>query len=177
MQINTYSRSSTIFPCFEKMTINIHNGKKFLPLTIQEHHLGSKFGKFVFTRKFVGHKKEGRKVVYKKKKYTPKQNFKNVLITKKKLYNKVKFINLFKVKPKKILKSKSKPMPMYTKFVPISTSTPISKPLAFILNSTMPISKSLAKALGLVPISKTKSKPVKPVASFLKSKSNINSKV
>jgi small subunit ribosomal protein S19 len=93
MQIKTHSRSSTIFPCFEKMTIHVYNGKKFLPLLIQEHHLGLKFGEFIFTRKFSGHKKDGRKVVYKKKKNTPRSYFFHEINSKNILNNKLKYIN------------------------------------------------------------------------------------
>lgn len=96
MQIKTYSRSSTIFPCFQKLTIYVHNGKKFIPITIEEHHIGFKFGEFIFTRKFSGHKKQGRKVVYKKKKYKAKSYFSCIYFKKNKLYNKLKYIKKIK---------------------------------------------------------------------------------
>jgi len=100
MKIKTYNRASTIFPFLHKLTIFVYNGKKFLPLAIEEHHIGYKLGEFIFTRKFLGHKKEGRKVVYKKKKRSVKRYFRSIYKTKNILFKKIKYAPAPDVIPK-----------------------------------------------------------------------------
>lgn len=55
----TMSRNSMVLPVFLGKTIQIHNGKFFLPSSINEGMLGSKLGEFCFTRS---------RNIYKKKK-------------------------------------------------------------------------------------------------------------
>ena len=36
-------------------TLNVHDGRKFIPVFIQENMVGHKLGEFALTRKFGGH--------------------------------------------------------------------------------------------------------------------------
>ena len=51
--LKTWSRSSTIFP-----TIAVHDGRKHVPVYIQEDMVGHKLGEFAPTRTFRGHRKD-----------------------------------------------------------------------------------------------------------------------
>jgi small subunit ribosomal protein S19 len=53
--IKTWSRSSTIFPEMVGHTINVYNGKIFIPVYITEAIVGHKLGEFAPTRRFTGH--------------------------------------------------------------------------------------------------------------------------
>ena len=53
--IKTWSRNSTIIPEFIGQKFEIHNGKKFIPITISEEMIGHKLGEFAPTRQFLGH--------------------------------------------------------------------------------------------------------------------------
>ena len=53
--IKTWSRRSTVLPEFVGLKFEIHNGKKFIPITISDEMVGHKLGEFVPTRQFVGH--------------------------------------------------------------------------------------------------------------------------
>ena len=53
--IKTWSRRSTIIPDFVGVTFLIHNGKKFISITISEDMVGHKLGEFSPTRQFHGH--------------------------------------------------------------------------------------------------------------------------
>ena len=53
IQIKTYSRASTIYPDFLGFTINVYNGKIFIPVSITEEKLGRKLGEFSPTRKYT----------------------------------------------------------------------------------------------------------------------------
>ena len=53
--IKTWSRKSTIIPEFVGHSFLIHNGKKFIPITISEDMVGHKLGEFAPTRQFAGH--------------------------------------------------------------------------------------------------------------------------
>jgi small subunit ribosomal protein S19 len=53
--IKTWSRSSTIVPEFVGLKFEIHNGKKFIPITISDEMVGHKLGEFAPTRQFLGH--------------------------------------------------------------------------------------------------------------------------
>tara|TARA_B100000029_G_C17228264_1_gene834375 strand:+ start:81 stop:389 length:309 start_codon:yes stop_codon:yes gene_type:complete len=53
--IKTWSRKSTIIPDFVGHSFLIHNGKKFIPITISEDMVGHKLGEFAPTRQFAGH--------------------------------------------------------------------------------------------------------------------------
>ena len=53
--INTWSRRSTIIPQFIGLTFGGHNGKKFLPVLINEDMVGQKLGEYSPTRTYYGH--------------------------------------------------------------------------------------------------------------------------
>lgn len=53
--IKTYSRASTIIPEMIGITINVHNGKAFIPVYVSENMIGHKLGEFAPTRLFRGH--------------------------------------------------------------------------------------------------------------------------
>lgn len=53
--IKTWSRSSTIYPDFVGHTINVHNGKKHVPVYCTSDMVGHKLGEFAPTRSFKGH--------------------------------------------------------------------------------------------------------------------------
>ena len=53
--IKTWSRRSTILPQFVGLTFNVYNGKKFVPVSINEDMVGMKLGEFAPTRYFPGH--------------------------------------------------------------------------------------------------------------------------
>ena len=55
--IQTWSRRSTIFPNMIGHTIAVHDGRKFIPIFIQENMVGHKLGEFALTRTFRGHVK------------------------------------------------------------------------------------------------------------------------
>ncbi|NLE46677.1 MAG: 30S ribosomal protein S19 [Chloroflexi bacterium] len=53
--IRTWSRSSTIFPHMIGHTIAVHDGRRHVPIHIEEDMVGHKLGEFVPTRTFRGH--------------------------------------------------------------------------------------------------------------------------
>ena len=53
--VQTWSRSSTIFPEFVGHTIGVYDGHKFIPVYVTEDMVGHKLGEFAPTRKFGGH--------------------------------------------------------------------------------------------------------------------------
>jgi small subunit ribosomal protein S19 len=53
--IKTWSRRSTIIPDMVGMTIAVHNGRKFIPVFVNENMVGHKLGEFSPTRTFKGH--------------------------------------------------------------------------------------------------------------------------
>jgi small subunit ribosomal protein S19 len=53
--IKTYSRASTIIPEMVGLTIEVHNGKNFIPVYITENLVGHKLGEFSPTRLYRGH--------------------------------------------------------------------------------------------------------------------------
>ena len=53
--IKTWSRRSTILPQFVGLTFNVHNGHKFIPVSVNEDMVGHKLGEFAPTRSFPGH--------------------------------------------------------------------------------------------------------------------------
>jgi small subunit ribosomal protein S19 len=53
--IKTWSRRSTILPEFIDLTFAVHNGKKFIPVYINDGRVGHKLGEFAPTRTFYGH--------------------------------------------------------------------------------------------------------------------------
>ena len=53
--VQTWSRRSTITPDFVGVTLNVHNGKTFVPVHVTENMVGHKLGEFAITRNFKGH--------------------------------------------------------------------------------------------------------------------------
>lgn len=53
--IKTWSRRSTILPEFVGITFNVHNGKKFIPVVVNEDMVGDKLGAYSPTRTYFGH--------------------------------------------------------------------------------------------------------------------------
>lgn len=53
--LNTWSRRSTITPDFVGLTVNVHNGKTFVPVYVTENMVGHKLGEFSPTRLFKSH--------------------------------------------------------------------------------------------------------------------------
>jgi small subunit ribosomal protein S19 len=53
--IKTHNRKLIIVPRMVGMTINIHNGKDFVPVKIIEEMIGHRLGEFAMTRKKVEH--------------------------------------------------------------------------------------------------------------------------
>ncbi len=53
--IKTWARASTITPSMVGLKFQIHNGKDFPEVLIDENMVGHKLGEFSLTRKFVGH--------------------------------------------------------------------------------------------------------------------------
>lgn len=53
--IKTWSRRSTIFPSFIGYTFAVYDGRKHVPVFVQEDMVGHKLGEFVPTRTFHGH--------------------------------------------------------------------------------------------------------------------------
>ena len=53
--IKTWSRRSTILPQFVGVNFAVHNGKKFISVSVTEGMVGHKFGEFAPTRTFFGH--------------------------------------------------------------------------------------------------------------------------
>jgi small subunit ribosomal protein S19 len=53
--IRTWSRRSTILPQFVGLTFGVHNGRKFIPVMVNENMVGHKFGEFSPTRTYYGH--------------------------------------------------------------------------------------------------------------------------
>ena len=53
--IKTWSRRSTIMPQFVGLTFGVHNGHKFIPVSVSEEMVGHKLGEFSPTRTYYGH--------------------------------------------------------------------------------------------------------------------------
>ena len=53
--IKTWSRRSTIVPEFVGLNFLVHNGKKFVPVYVNENMVGHKLGEFAPTRTYFGH--------------------------------------------------------------------------------------------------------------------------
>ncbi len=53
--VRTWSRASTIFPEMVGHTIAVYDGRKHVPVFIQEQMVGHKLGEFAPTRTFRGH--------------------------------------------------------------------------------------------------------------------------
>ena len=59
--VKVWSRSSTIFPEFVGHTIAVHDGRKHVPVYIQEDMVGHKLGEFAPTRTYRGHVNDDKK--------------------------------------------------------------------------------------------------------------------
>ena len=53
--IKTWSRRSTILPQFVGLTFSVYNGKKHIPVMVNEDMVGMTLGEFAPTRFFPGH--------------------------------------------------------------------------------------------------------------------------
>ena len=53
--IRTWSRRSTILPRFVGLTFAVYNGRKFIPVLVNESMVGHKLGEFAPTRTYYGH--------------------------------------------------------------------------------------------------------------------------
>jgi small subunit ribosomal protein S19 len=53
--IRTWSRRSTILPQFVGLTFGVYNGKKHIPVLVNEDMVGHKLGEFAPTRTYYGH--------------------------------------------------------------------------------------------------------------------------
>ena len=53
--IKTWSRRSTIIPTFVGYTFAVHNGNKFIPVSVSAEMVGRKLGEFSPTRTFKSH--------------------------------------------------------------------------------------------------------------------------
>ena len=63
--IKTWSRASTVVPAMVGHTIAVHDGKKHVPVYVQENMVGHKLGEFAPTRMFRGHGGGGDKAAVK----------------------------------------------------------------------------------------------------------------
>lgn len=53
--IKTWARSSTIMPQMVGLTIGVHDGRRHVPIFINENMVGHKLGEFAATRTYRGH--------------------------------------------------------------------------------------------------------------------------
>ena len=53
--IKTWARGSTILPQMVGLTIGVHDGRKHVPIYVNENMVGHKLGEFAPTRTFRGH--------------------------------------------------------------------------------------------------------------------------
>ena len=63
--IKTWSRRSTIYPSFIGLTFAVYDGRKHVPVYVQEDMVGHKLGEFVPTRTFHGHASDDKKTAKK----------------------------------------------------------------------------------------------------------------
>ncbi len=60
--IKTWARSSTILPQMVGLTIGVHDGRRHVPIYVNENMVGHKLGEFANTRTFRGHVARSEKV-------------------------------------------------------------------------------------------------------------------
>jgi small subunit ribosomal protein S19 len=65
--IKTWARASTILPQMVGMTIGVHDGRRHVPIYINENMVGHKLGEFAPTRTFRGHVSRSDRVTQVKK--------------------------------------------------------------------------------------------------------------
>jgi len=58
--VKTWSRTSVIFPEMVGHTIAVHDGRKHVPVFVDEAMVGHKLGEFAPTRTYRGHDSKGR---------------------------------------------------------------------------------------------------------------------
>ena len=58
--VKTWSRTSTIFPEMVGHTIAVHDGRKHVPVFVNESMVGHKLGEFAPTRTYRGHVGSGK---------------------------------------------------------------------------------------------------------------------
>lgn len=58
--IKTWSRRSTILPQFVGLTFGVYNGRKFIPVMVNEDMIGHRMGEFSPTRTYLGHSADKR---------------------------------------------------------------------------------------------------------------------
>ncbi len=58
--LKTWSRTSTIFPEMVGHTIAVHDGRKHVPVFVNESMVGHKLGEFAPTRTYRGHAGTGK---------------------------------------------------------------------------------------------------------------------
>ncbi|HEY5095848.1 MAG TPA: 30S ribosomal protein S19 [Candidatus Eremiobacteraceae bacterium] len=63
--IKTWSRASTVVPAMVGHTIAVYDGRKHIPVYVQENMVGHKLGEFAPTRIFRGHGSGGDKAAVK----------------------------------------------------------------------------------------------------------------
>lgn len=59
--IKTWSRRSTILPDFIGHTFAVHDGRKHVPVFVDDSMVGHKLGEFAPTKTFKGHIKDDKK--------------------------------------------------------------------------------------------------------------------
>ena len=64
--IRTWARASVISPEMVGFTIEVHQGKNFVPVKIREEMVGHRLGEFAPTRKFIRHGGKMQKEIEKK---------------------------------------------------------------------------------------------------------------
>ena len=62
-QIKTWARSSQISPEMVGVTISVHNGRNFVPVSISEPMVGHKLGEFSPTRTFRSHGTVAKRII------------------------------------------------------------------------------------------------------------------
>jgi small subunit ribosomal protein S19 len=65
--IKTWSRSSTIMPQMVGLTIGVHDGRRHVPIYVNENMVGHKLGEFAATRTYRGHVSKSDKTTQVKK--------------------------------------------------------------------------------------------------------------
>jgi small subunit ribosomal protein S19 len=60
--IRIYARACVIIPQFVGFTFEVHNGKDYKPVVVNERMIGYRFGMFVPTRTFKGHSDKKKEV-------------------------------------------------------------------------------------------------------------------
>ena len=54
-KLKTHARDMVILPNMVKLTINVHNGKEFIPVAIKPEMIGHYLGEYALTRRRVTH--------------------------------------------------------------------------------------------------------------------------